>query len=59
MCRKCRSNFLPQAIDASARIVPLRQEPLKARLGERFRELNVRTITHYPYRQEAPDATRQ
>jgi hypothetical protein len=39
--------------------VPLRQEQLKERLGERFRELNVRTITHYPYRQEAPDATRQ
>lgn len=26
---------------ASARIVPLRQEQLKARLGDRFRELDV------------------
>jgi hypothetical protein len=30
-----------QAIDAGARILPIREEQLKERLGERFRELDV------------------
>jgi DNA primase len=37
-----------EAIDATARIVPLRQEQLKARLGERFRELDVPLLVEWP-----------
>jgi len=42
--------FAPEeAIDlASARITPLRQEQLKERLGERFRELDVPLLVEWP-----------
>lgn len=36
------------AIDESARILPIRQEQLKARLGERFRELDVPLLVEWP-----------
>ena len=36
------------AIDASARITPLRQEQLQERLGERFRELDVPLLVEWP-----------
>ncbi|QLF94183.1 DUF4351 domain-containing protein [Pseudomonas sp. ABC1] len=35
-------------IDATARITPLRQEQLKERLGERFRELDVPLLVEWP-----------
>jgi hypothetical protein len=35
-------------IDADARIVPVRQEQLKARLGDRFRELDVPLLVEWP-----------
>ena len=41
------------AIDTSARILPVRQEQLKARLGDRFRELDV------PLQVEWPDGRRE
>ena len=37
-----------QAIDAGARLLPLREEQLKARLGERFRELDVPLLVEWP-----------
>jgi len=42
--------FAPEeAIDlATARITPLRQEQLKERLGERFRELDVPLLVEWP-----------
>jgi len=36
------------AIDSAARIVPIRQEQLKPRLGERFRELDVPLLVEWP-----------
>lgn len=36
-----------QAIDAGARIVPVREEQLKERLGERFRELDVPLLVEW------------
>ncbi len=36
-----------QAIDAGCRIVPLREEQLKERLGERFRELDVALLVEW------------
>ena len=35
-------------IDSQAQIVPLRQEQLKERLGERFRELDVPLLVEWP-----------
>ena len=35
-------------IDASVTITPLRQEQLKERLGERFRELDVPLLVEWP-----------
>lgn len=35
-------------IDASARIIPVRQEQLKERLGDRFRELDVPLLVEWP-----------
>lgn len=43
--------FSPQeseALTAEARIVPLRQEQLKERLGNRFRELDVSLLAEWP-----------
>lgn len=43
--------FSPQEaadLDDSVRIVPLRQEQLKERLGERFRELDVPLLAEWP-----------
>ena len=43
--------FCPQEaieLDASARIVPLRQEQLKERLGDRFRELDIPLLAEWP-----------
>jgi hypothetical protein len=37
-----------QAVDAGARILPLREEQLKERLGERFRELDVPLLVEWP-----------
>ncbi len=37
-----------QAVDAGARILPIREEPLKERLGERFRELHVPLLVEWP-----------
>ena len=37
-----------QAVDASARIVPIREEQLKERLGERCRELDVPLLVEWP-----------
>ena len=37
-----------RAIDAGARVVPLREEQLKERLGERFRELDVPLLVEWP-----------
>lgn len=37
-----------QAIDAGARLLPLREEQLKARLGDRFRELDVPLLVEWP-----------
>ncbi len=37
-----------QAIDAGARILPIREEQLKERLGERFRELDVPLLVEWP-----------
>jgi hypothetical protein len=36
------------AVDAGARIVPIREEQLKERLGERFRELDVPLLVEWP-----------
>jgi hypothetical protein len=35
------------AIDSGARIIPLREEQLKERLGERFRELDVPLLVEW------------
>ena len=37
-----------QAIDAGARLLPIREEQLKERLGERFRELDVPLLVEWP-----------
>ena len=37
-----------EGIDGSARVVPVRQEQLKERLGERFRELDVPLLVEWP-----------
>jgi len=37
-----------QAIDAEARVTPVRQEQLQERLGERFRELDVPLLVEWP-----------
>ena len=37
-----------QAVDAGARILPIRAEQLKERLGERFRELDVPVLVEWP-----------
>ncbi|AGA32223.1 hypothetical protein TVNIR_0521 [Thioalkalivibrio nitratireducens DSM 14787] len=37
-----------QAIDADARVTPVRQEQLQERLGERFRELDVPLLVQWP-----------
>jgi hypothetical protein len=37
-----------QAIDADARVTPVRQEQLQERLGERFRELDVPLLVEWP-----------
>ncbi len=37
-----------QAVDAGARILPIREEQLKERLGERFRELDVPLLVEWP-----------
>jgi hypothetical protein len=37
-----------QCIDAGARIVPIREEQLQERLGERFRELDVPLLVEWP-----------
>ncbi len=37
-------------IDEDARIVPIRQEQLQERLGERFRELDVPLLVEWPSR---------
>ncbi|KAA6185102.1 DUF4351 domain-containing protein [Thiohalocapsa marina] len=37
-----------QAIDVGARILPIREEQLKERLGERFRELDVPLLVEWP-----------
>jgi hypothetical protein len=37
-----------QAIDSGARILPIREEQLKERLGERFRELDVPLLVEWP-----------
>jgi hypothetical protein len=37
-----------QAIDTGARILPIREEQLKERLGERFRELDVPVLVEWP-----------
>jgi hypothetical protein len=34
-------------VDASARIIPIREEQLKERLGERFRELDVPLLVEW------------
>lgn len=36
------------AVDADARILPIREEQLKERLGERFRELDVPLLVEWP-----------
>jgi len=36
-----------QTIDAGARILPVREEQLKERLGERFRELDVALLVEW------------
>jgi len=36
------------SIDSAARVVPIRQEQLKERLGERFRELDVPLLVEWP-----------
>ena len=36
------------SIDSDARIVPIRQEQLKERLGERFRELDIPLLVEWP-----------
>jgi len=38
----------PRAVDAGARILPIREEQLKERLGERFRELDVPLLVAGP-----------
>ena len=35
-------------VDAEARIVPIRQEQLKERLGDRFRELDIPLLVEWP-----------
>jgi len=37
-----------QAVDAGARILPIREEQLQERLGERFRELDVPLLVEWP-----------
>ena len=37
-----------QAVDAGARLLPIREEQLKERLGERFRELDVPLLVEWP-----------
>ena len=37
-----------EGIDNSVRVVPVRQEQLKERLGERFRELDVPLLVEWP-----------
>ena len=37
-----------QAVDAGARILPIREEQLKERLGDRFRELDVPLLVEWP-----------
>ncbi len=37
-----------QAVDTGARILPIREEQLKERLGERFRELDVPLLVEWP-----------
>ena len=37
-----------QAVDAGARILPIREEQLKERLGERFRELDIPLLVEWP-----------
>ena len=37
-----------QAIDADARVTPVRQEQLQERLGERFRELDIPLLVEWP-----------
>ena len=37
-----------EGIDSSVRVVPVRQEQLKERLGERFRELDVPLLVEWP-----------
>lgn len=37
-----------QAVDAGARIVPIREEQLQERLGERFRELDIPLLVEWP-----------
>ena len=46
------ASFEAEGLDPSVKITPLRQEQLKERLGERFRELDV------PLRVEWPDGRR-
>lgn len=41
-------NFKNLILDDSVRIVPIRQEQLKERLGERFRELDVPLLAEWP-----------
>lgn len=36
------------ALESSVKIVPIRQEQLKERLGERFRELDVPLLVEWP-----------
>jgi len=37
-----------EAVDEQARIIPIREEQLKERLGERFRELDVPLLVEWP-----------
>jgi hypothetical protein len=37
-----------QAVDAGVRVLPIREEQLKERLGERFRELDVPLLVEWP-----------
>ena len=37
-----------QAVDAGARIVPIREEQLQERLGERFCELDIPLLVEWP-----------
>jgi hypothetical protein len=45
------------AIPADARILPVRQEPLQERLGDRFRELDTPLLVEWPEGREAGPAT--